>query len=309
MVLGIDNFSLQAVPITSAVPTWNGLAATTQKLNLMVGQWGSPDAPPERTYLLVHGITANLRWWNTIAQRLLAASPGPIRLIAPDLRGRGDSDKPDQPYSVVVSAADMVGLLDALGLDEPINYVGHSLGAHIGTVFASRYPRRVRRLVLIDGGARLAADVEQSIGPALRRVGRVYPDFAAYVAPLKAAGIIPGWDDEVDQIYRYDSTPVEGGLMSKVSQGAIGQELENLTAFYAEVDDYYPQITAPTLLLRAPDPIAANLSPFVPAPMVDLMRRTIAGGLEVIEVAHTNHYTILLKPTEAMIAAILGGQA
>lgn len=305
MISDTGAFTSQLVSIESSFPAWDGVPAQTQTLALAVAQWGTPEAPPARTFLMVHGITANLRWWNTLAQALVAASPTPIRLIAPDLRGRGNSDKPDNPYSVVVNAADMLGVLDALALHEPVNYIGHSLGAHIGTVFASSYPERVRRLTLIDGGARLPDDVEQSIAPALRRLGQVYPDFEAYTAPLKAGGVVPDWNAEVDEIYRYDCTPVEGGVMSKVTKPGIDQEWSHLPAYYRMADSLYPRIKAPTLIVRAPQPIAAHLNPFLLPEVLEVMTGTIAGGARVVEIPGANHYTVLLKTTPEEIAGIL----
>jgi pimeloyl-ACP methyl ester carboxylesterase len=305
MTVDVSSFTQQIVEITSRIPAWQQEAAQTQNLKLAVGQWGDFTAPASRTFVLVHGITANLQWWHTLTQALLNASTSPIRLIACDLRGRGDSDKPSGPYHVASSAADIVGLLDALNISEPINYIGHSLGAHIGTVFASQYPERLRRLILIDGGARLSDDVAASISASLNRLGKIYPNYAEYVAPMKAAGIFPMWNEAIDQAYRYDCHAVVGGVSSKVSKAAIDQEWDNLTAFYEVVDRLYPLIQAPTLLLRAPRPIAEGLEPFLSPEIVKIMTTTIAGGVQVVEVADTNHYTVITQPTTAMLKAIL----
>ncbi len=299
-------FSPKKISIESNIPAWDNVPAQTQQLALAVGESGSAAAPPERTFLMVHGITANLHFWDVIARALLQTSPEPLRIIALDLRGRGDSDKPDQPYSMAVHAADIAGLLNALGISEPINYVGHSLGAHIGTVFASSYPERVRRLVLIDGGARLPSDVGESIAPALRRVGQLFASYEEYVAPLKASGVWGEWNEDIERIYRYDSHSIEAGVMSKVSKPAIDQELLHIGAFYRSVNSLYPAIKAPTLIARAPVPVAQPLSPFLPSETIEIMTRTIGGGARVVEVAGTNHYTIVTQPSPEMIAGILG---
>ena len=298
-------YSEQFVRIDSDVPAWGAHPAQRQQLRLKVGQWGDSSAPAARTYVMVHGITGNLHWWDVFAHALLAASTEPLRLIAYDLRGRGDSDKPDAPYHVVAHAADCAALLDAIGITEPVAFVGHSLGGHIGTAFASRYPQRCRALVLVDGGGRLAADVAQAIAPAVRRVGQFYPDYAAYVAPLKAAGIIPDWSAAVDRVYSYDCVAVAGGVMSKVSKPALMQELDNLDSYYAEADSYYPRIVAPTVVLRAPTAVSAGLSPFLTDEVLATMRATIGGGTTIVDAPGKNHYTIMLEPTTAMIAAAL----
>lgn len=307
MTTDISNFTHQIVEVESKIPAWKQYPAQTQRLKLAVGQWGALDAPAERTFVLVHGITANLQWWHTLAQALLAASSKPLRLIALDLRGRGDSDKPESPYHVASSAADVVGLLDALGLSEPINYIGHSLGAHIGTVFASNYPERTRRLILIDGGARLPADVAESVAASRNRVGKVFPSYQDYIAPMKTTGIFPEWSEAIDRAYRYDCEAKAGGVGSKVSKPGLDQEWDNLEGFYRTVDSLYPQISAPTLILRAPKPVAVTLSPFLAPEILQVMLSSITGGARVLDVPGTNHYTIILQPSPEMLDGILKG--
>jgi pimeloyl-ACP methyl ester carboxylesterase len=305
MTVETTNFT-RRVAVESHIPAWHGAAPQTQNLALAISEWGSPTATAENTYLLVHGLTANSQWWQTIAREMLSNSVEPLRLIALDIRGRGDSDKPSEgPYHLGAITADLIGLLEALEITEPINYIGHSLGAHVGVYFASHFPQYVRRLILIDGGARLPADVVQSISASVNRLGKLFPSFAEYLTPLKAAGIFPEWTPEIENAYRYDCGEVDGGVMSKVSKAAIDAEMANLNWFYQEVDDYYPQITAPTLVLRAPAAVAAPLSPFLTEEILDIMKTRIAGGVQIINVGTTNHYTIITYPSAEMIQKIL----
>ncbi len=85
-------------------------------------------------------------------------------VIAPDLRGFGDSDKPDDGPSdragADVHAADMLALLDALGLDR-VGLVGHDVGGAVAQVLARAQPERLRGIFLFDTpypgiGARMA---------------------------------------------------------------------------------------------------------------------------------------------------------
>lgn len=299
-------FNNQLVTIESNIPAWNNVPAQTQSLMLAVSEWGSPLAAPEHTFLLVHGLTANRVWWQVIAEGLVQLSTAPIRLIIADMRGRGDSDKPaNGPYHVAANAADMLGLLNALGVREPVNYVGHSLGAHIGTIFASRYPERVRRLTLIDGGSRLSEDAGKAIAPAVSRLGQVYPDYDSYIAPLKQARIFPEWTEAVDRAYRYDCQEVEGGVMSKVSKTAIHSEIANVGLYYKTSVSLYPQIKVPTLIIRAPTPVGDIANPFLLPEHIQAMTSGIGGGAKVIEVPGANHYTVLIEPTLEMLQGIL----
>jgi len=75
-------------------------------------------------------------------------------VITADMRGHGRSGKPPGPYSVPMMAADVIGLLDALGV-AAAHLVGLSMGGMIGLQLALDYPQRVRRLVVVNSGPSL----------------------------------------------------------------------------------------------------------------------------------------------------------
>jgi len=83
-----------------------------------------------RPILGIHGITANCRCWDVLADALTSE----YRMLAMDLRGRGGSDKPPQGYSLDYHMRDINCLLDDLGIDRTV-IMGHSLGAFIGLAF------------------------------------------------------------------------------------------------------------------------------------------------------------------------------
>lgn len=76
------------------------------------------------------------------------------RVLTADMRGHGRSAKPPGPYSVPMMAADVRGLLDALGV-ESTHVVGLSMGGMIAFQLAVDYPARVRRLVIVNSGPAL----------------------------------------------------------------------------------------------------------------------------------------------------------
>ncbi len=308
MILETDRFTTRAVTVESRIPEWNNIPAEVQNIVLKIAEWGNPGAAPADTFIMAHGITGNFHYWTALARQMLAEASRPVRIIALDLRGRGDSDKPEQgPYHVASHSADIAGLLDKLGFKEPVNFVGHSLGAHIGAYFASHYPDRVNRLVLIDGGGRMSADVLQSIQVSLGRLGRVFARYEDYIANLKGLGVFPEWNAEVDGIFNYDTRPVEGGVMSKINKSTIDLELEQAEQFYNSVEGYYPRIQAATLVCRAPKPITPQLSPFLQPEVVASMQKNITGEVRVIEVPGANHYSIASHPSLEMVQAILNG--
>src|SRR5262249_22505920 len=108
----------------------------------------NPSRPPA---LLVHGLSANAHTWDPIAYRLRENR----RVIAPDLRGHGDSGWAADGYEVQKFVADLDALLSQLQVPV-VDYVGHSFGAQIGFAFAGAYPSRVRRVVLNDMGPEMA---------------------------------------------------------------------------------------------------------------------------------------------------------
>ena len=98
--------------------------------------------------MALHGLASNARWWDLVAARL---SPR-WRVLAPDLRGHGRSDRPEAGYSFAEVAGDLGGLCDAAGLDRVI-VAGHSWGASVALWFAAASPERVIGCVCVDGGA------------------------------------------------------------------------------------------------------------------------------------------------------------
>ncbi|GAC1347943.1 MAG: alpha/beta hydrolase [Acetobacteraceae bacterium] len=100
------------------------------------------DGPP---VLLLHGWPEFWLTWEPVMTRLA----GRHRLIAPDLRGFGDSSKPAGPYGAAEHAADMLALLDALGVDR-VGVVGHDVGGAIMQELARIAPARFTGLFFFD---------------------------------------------------------------------------------------------------------------------------------------------------------------
>lgn len=97
--------------------------------------------------ILLHGFPQNHRCWEKIAPSLAEH----FDVIVPDLRGYGDSDAPDgvAAYAKREMALDIVGLMDALGL-ERAHVLGHDRGARVSYRLALDHPTRVDRLGIIE---------------------------------------------------------------------------------------------------------------------------------------------------------------
>jgi pimeloyl-ACP methyl ester carboxylesterase len=100
--------------------------------------------------LLVHAGIADSRMWEPLAERLVAAG---YRTIAPDLRGFGESERPQgvEAYRVTTVIGDLVELLDEQGV-ERAHVIGHDWGAGLAWVLAALHPERVSSLAALSVG-------------------------------------------------------------------------------------------------------------------------------------------------------------
>lgn len=108
--------------------------------------------------LLIHGIGDNSTTWSTVQSKLAQR----FTVIAPDLLGHGQSDKPRADYSVAAYANGMRDLLSVLDI-ERVTVVGHSLGGGVAMQFAYQFPQLVDRLILVGAGG-----VTKDVNVALR---------------------------------------------------------------------------------------------------------------------------------------------
>jgi pimeloyl-ACP methyl ester carboxylesterase len=116
----------------------------SQRLRLHYFDWGNPDAPP---LVLVHGGRDHARSWDWVVERLRDR----WHIIAPDLRGHGDSQwSQDGGYAMPGLIYDLAQLIHQRQL-APVTLIGHSLGGNIATRYAGIYPDNVRCLVSIEG--------------------------------------------------------------------------------------------------------------------------------------------------------------
>ncbi len=120
-------------------------------VNLNVEISGPDDGRP---VLLLHGFPDSGRLWSSQAGALSSAG---YRVIVPDQRGYGQSDKPAEvdAYNIILLAADVAAILDQVGVEKAA-IVGHDWGAAVGWTAASLAPDRVDRLVALSVGHPLA---------------------------------------------------------------------------------------------------------------------------------------------------------
>jgi haloacetate dehalogenase len=116
-------------------------------LNVCYDATPQPKRPP---LLLLHGFPQTHAMWHKVAERLQRN----FTLVIPDLRGYGDSDKPDSPpdhsaYSKRTMALDVLTLMRGFGFEEFL-VCGHDRGGRVAHRLALDHPQTVRRLALLD---------------------------------------------------------------------------------------------------------------------------------------------------------------
>ncbi|MBC8103816.1 MAG: alpha/beta hydrolase [Cytophagales bacterium] len=120
-------------------------------LHMTVYEAETDSAPgATREMLLLHGWPNAGRIWEPLAQALTLADPR-LRCFAPDLRGYGDSDRPESGYHCETFADDVLDTAAALGLKR-YTLLGHSMSGKIAQIVASRQPPELCTLVLVTPG-------------------------------------------------------------------------------------------------------------------------------------------------------------
>ena len=105
--------------------------------------WGG-NGPP---VIALHGLASSCHWYDLVAPLLRRD----YRIIAPDQRGHGKTTQGSSGYDWETLSMDVVGLMDRLDIEQAA-VLGHSWGGHVASAVAAHQPKRVTRLVMIDGG-------------------------------------------------------------------------------------------------------------------------------------------------------------
>lgn len=250
------------------------------------------------TLVLAPGITANAHAFDAIVQAL----SGRMRVLALDLRGRGLSDAPDVGYTMADHAADVLGMLDALGLERVV-MGGHSFGGFLSLYLAAQAPERVEKAIVLDAAIGVATPrTRELIQPSLNRLGQQYPSFAAYLDLIKAAPYLHGWpwDPAIESYYRADvQTASDGSVRSRSQPEHIGAAMDGVIA--EPWRDHLARIVQPVLLVNAPGPYGPPGAP--PIVSADQAAETAAllPDCRLVTVPG-NHQTMLYGAGAAAIA-------
>lgn len=239
----------------NAMTNPGGYAARTARLNGLEFhylEWGGDgdgdtDTDGRTPLLALHGLASSGHWYRRVAPYLA----GDYRIIAPDQRGHGQTTAAPSGYDWQTLAQDAVALLDYLGIGR-IPVLGHSWGGHVASNLAARFPERVSRLVLIDGGFQDGGLLPNPTWEAFRQrlaPRRVAGTRAEYLETLRA-NLSFCWDEDLAEI-----------ALTMVYEGADGQLRDILrpenhaqvlqTMWNEPPSVILPQVAAPTLIIAA----------------------------------------------------------
>jgi pimeloyl-ACP methyl ester carboxylesterase len=159
--------------------------------------------------LLLHGLSANAHAFDGL---ILAGLAPKFHILSVDLRGRGQSDKPQGGYTMEQHALDIVGILKSLGISQII-LGGHSFGAFLSMYISCYYPELVEKLILMDAGIKMHPNTREMLRPALSRLETTYASFDEYLQTVKQAPYLQNaWSDTMLSYYQAD-VQIKDGLV------------------------------------------------------------------------------------------------
>jgi pimeloyl-ACP methyl ester carboxylesterase len=261
-------------------------------------QWGDASAP--HVVVCVHGLSRQGRDFDVLAQALCARSGGRLRVVCPDVAGRGRSEWLKDPslYQIPAYAGDMLALLAQL---QPavLDWVGTSMGGLIGMVVCGQpglpLPVPVRRLVLNDVGPAIRWEAIERIKTYLGDTGR-FDSLEAAAAAMRAVSLTfgPHTDAQWLALSRHMVRPLDGqgGALTLHYDPAIAVPVRATTAELSAQGEsmlwqLYDNIQARTLLLRGAD--SDMLTPQTAAAMAQRGPRA-----QVVEFAGVGHAPTLV---------------
>jgi pimeloyl-ACP methyl ester carboxylesterase len=287
---------------------------------LHVGVSGAPLGDPAvPIVLLVHGITGSHRSWAPVARHLGTA----VTVLAPDLRGRGQSSGVEGRSGMGAHVEDLLAVLDHVECPRAV-LAGHSMGGYVVARFAARAPDRLAAAVLVDGGLPLPVPpgidpdvlLDAVLGPSIGRLRMTFPSVDTYRQFWRthAAFAAAEWTDDIVDYVDYDlglpEIDPEGVTVyrSRVSEAAVradgrdlldGDGARKALESLAETSERGGKpAKLPSALLWAARGLQNEERPLLPAETI-ADARALLPDLAVEEVPDTNHYLILLGDREA----------
>ena len=274
------------------------LRVSASGIELNLAEWEGK----EPAVLCVHGLTANCRCWDGMADALSTRH----RVLGVDLRGRGLSDAPKSGYSLEQHCRDLQRIMQSLNL-KPVILMGHSLGAAIALAFGATYPDSVRAIVLVDGGGKLDEEhmesVLKGIAPSLERLGHAFASTQDYLQSMKQSTHFQPWNEVCEAYFRHELTQGEQGVRCRIQTEHIQEEIKNLRQ--VDISGYYSRIACPVLILRATQGLlGGEQGLLLPRSALDRMLSEIPNA-DSVDLEGMDHYSILFQPSPKRDKAVM----
>jgi pimeloyl-ACP methyl ester carboxylesterase len=261
-------------------------------VELAFGYWPGRGAP----VIAIHGLTATYISYIGVAEKLAGRRP----LFALDLRGRGDSEKPEGPYGMVQHGFDVAAAMRAFEFG-PSVIVGHSMGAFVATALAVQNPELVSGIIMIDGG--YVPDLPVGVDPsqmldatlALRiaQLNQTYDSRAAFLEFWRGQPNFPAedWNSWTEAFLDYEVSG-DSTVQPKASAGAVRVDVAE--AFKRdEIIERLKSLRVPILLLRAERGLEPKQPPIFPDSIMPRFRECVPEMKEEM-ISGTTHFTITL---------------
>ncbi len=196
--------------------------------------------------LLVHGFPLDHQMWSAQLTELSAT----FRVIAPDLRGFGQSDVTPGTVTMAQFADDLAGILDAVGVSEPVHLCGLSMGGYIAWHFFRRHRNRLGSLVLCD--TRAVADSAEAKQNRIATADRVLAEGPQFLADAMLEKLFA----EHTRSDRPELVDATRGVIMATSPDGIAAASRGM-AERPDVSDWLSGIDVPTLVIVGEyDPIS-----------------------------------------------------
>ncbi|MBM9578415.1 alpha/beta hydrolase [Leptospira sp. 201903070] len=270
--------------------------------------------------ICIHGLTGNLKNFAPLARDLVKQG---LTVITYDLRGRGNSSKPEITYSHTLHADDLLKIIDFLKI-EKANLLAHSLGCWISLAFAKKYPQRTGKLCLIDGGGQLSIVRKISnllmIQESLQRLGKKFSSEEEYLELAKRSPILSSWNEDIANFLIYElerideknnsfyrcNIPEEVIDSELVQMGGARNPLKIFINFLKKpIQSFrilqknrvlpYSKISAPVLIVRAGKPNFKKGDELLPDSAIATFQKVWKDSV-FLTLPDKNHYEAILLP-------------
>lgn len=253
-------------------------------VQLSVEQRGAGTGPP---ILFVHGFPLD----RTIWADQLDSLPG-FHLIAPDLRGMGDSEAPDLGYSMSTYAEDLVGILDSLGLSRVV-LCGLSMGGYVAFEFLRRWRERVLGLILMD--TRAEADSAEGRKAREGLIARVRE-----LGPIAAAeAMLP----------RFFTPQVSPEIIERVRTSIMRAPVAGLVGALTAMRERPDSTSLLPSLAGIPTLVMVGAEDMITPPALAQSMATLIPGAKLMEIPEAGHLPCVEQPvatTRAMLKFLQG---